>query len=395
MKKATREQTKQHNYRLVLKLIYDNEKISRAEIARITALTPTTVSALVDEWIAQGLVSEVGQSRLTVGKPPTHLSLVKDARQMIGIDLGNSELRGVVTNLRGEIIHQSCLRLEGRKGSQALELVFQLVENMLKMVDRPLLGIGIGTPGIVEKDARIIRGSINLDWWDLPLCDLLEERFHQPVLMINDSRAAVLGEYTFGKSRGISDLVVIKVGDGISAGILLGGELYYGFSSGAGEIGHVTVAPEGDMCRCGHRGCLEAMASCGSIIRQAQRLAQSHPESLLSRLKTHPADIEFEDVLQAVKEGDELATRLVEQVGEYLGVAAANIVGLLNIPRIVIAGIVSKFGEPLTQSIRQKMSQYSISAIADQTEIEISPLGDDIVTLGAVALLVRNKLGLL
>ncbi len=395
MKKATREQTKHHNYRLVLKLIYDNEKISRADIARTTALTPTTVSALVDEMIAQGLVSEVGQTRLSVGKPPTHLSLVKDARQSIGIDLGNSELRGVVTNLRGEIVHQDCLRLEGRRGQQALELVFQLVEQMLQMVDRPLLGIGIGTPGIVEKGARIIRGSINLDWWDLPLCDLLEERFHQPVLMINDSRAAVLGEYTFGKSRGISDLAVIKVGDGISAGILLNGELYYGVSAGAGEIGHVVVAPQGEMCRCGHRGCLEAMASRGAMVRRARQLAPSHPESALSRLTTHPEEIEFETILQALNEGDALAMHLVEQIGEYLGIAAANIVGLLNLPRIVIAGIVSQFGERLTQSIRKKMIEHSIAPIAEQTEVEISPLGDDIVTLGAVALVMRDKLGLL
>lgn len=394
MKKATREHTKDHNLRLVLKLIYDQDRISRAEIARITKLTPTTVSGLVEELMAQGLVREVGQTRFSVGKPPTLLSLDKNARQIIGLDLGNDELRGVVTNLRGEIVFQDVLKLEGRRGEQAVDQVFQLVERILRAVDRPLLGIGIGAPGIIEENTRLVRGAINPDWWDLPLGDMLEERFHQPVLMVNDSRAAVLGEYTFGSARNISDLVLIKVADGISAGILLGGELYYGFISGAGEIGHVTVAPEGELCRCGHRGCLEAMASRGAILRRAQRAAQQHPESLLNRMVVHPAEIEIETILRAFYDGDEQANELITQVGEYLGIAAAFIIGLLNVPRIVIAGSVSLLGEPLVKSIREKMNRYSIELISEQTEVVISSLGPDIVTLGAATLLMRDKLGL-
>ena len=148
--KATHIQTKAHNKRLILKTIYDQGRISRAEIARMTRLTRTTVSNLVAEFIDEGLVEEIGLEPSRGGKPATLLGVVDDSRHLIGIDLANSEFRGAVVNLRGEVKHRLSLPVNDTNGEAALTLAYQLIDELIQMADSPLLGIGIGTPGLIN-----------------------------------------------------------------------------------------------------------------------------------------------------------------------------------------------------------------------------------------------------
>lgn len=394
MKKATRQQTKTHNTRLILKTIYNEGQTSRADVARLTSLTRTTVSDIVSELMQEGLVAEVGLGQPAGGKPPILLSVMEDARYLIGLDLAGSEFQGALINLRGKIKHRLSLPINDRDGDAALALVYKLIDELVACADQPILGIGIGTPGLMDARRGVVRHAVNLDWHDLALGDLLEERYKWPVYIANDSQVAALAESTFGDSRGASNLIVIKAGRGTGAGIVLDRQLYYGDGFGAGEIGHVVVVENGELCRCGRRGCLETVASSRAVVRRAQAIAQNDARSALHRFAAAPEEINIDVVLQAFEAGDETLRPIVAEVGRYLGMAVAHLVGALNVQRIVLAGSLARFGQALLDPIRQEVKQRSLAALAEETTIELTSLGPDIVIQGAAALLLARELGL-
>jgi len=394
MPKATRQQTKEHNMRLVLRTIYDRGVISRADISRATRLTKTTVSSIVTDLMQEGLIEEVGFGTSDGGKPPILLSVVDEARYFIGIDLADSEFRGATVNLRGDIVHRFSLPVEDRDGDAALDLVYTLIEKLLAASDRPVQGIGIGTPGLMDPENGVIRRAVNLNWRDLPMRRLLESRYDLPCYIANDCQAAALGEYTFAHNSATSNLIVVKVGRGIGSGIVLNSQLYYGDGYGAGEIGHLVVVEDGEACACGNRGCLETVASTQALVRQARCIARANPKSLLHQFSPTPGQINTETVLQAFNAGDDELRAIVVESGTCLGIAVANFIGVLNIHRIVIAGSMARFGDVLLDAIQQMMRKYSMSILADETEVELSSLGQDIVIKGAASLLLANELKL-
>ncbi len=392
-KKATRKQTKTHNRSLVLKTIYDERETSRASIARQTDLTRPTVSAIVAELMEEGLVQEVGRTPSSGGKPATLLSVIDDSRHLIGLDLANSQFRGAIVNLRGEIRQRVSIPVQERDGEAALALVYQLLDELIGSADYPILGVGIGTPGLMDAEQGIVRTAVNLDWRDLPLGKILAERYGIPVYIANDSQVAALGEFTFGQHNGIENLAVLKVGRGIGAGIIIDGELYYGDSYGAGEIGHFKVVDSGEPCRCGQFGCLETVSSNQAIVRQA-RVAAQLPTSSFHDYVDSPAKITTDVVLAATRAGDIAAEEIVASAGRYLGFATAGLISILNIETVVVAGSAARFGSILLDPLKQEMQRRSLLPLAQNTCVMASQLGADIVILGAAALLLDNELGL-
>lgn len=387
--KVTQDLAKQHNKRLILKTIYDEEPLSRADIARSTKLTRTTVSNVVSELMEEGLVQESGQAPSGGGKPPTLLQMIPDARNVIGVDLSGEELRGTVYDLRGEALHQLTMPLLAETGQDVLEDLYQLLEQLADKAAAPLLGIGIGTPGLVNAQEGIIHVAVHLNWEDVPLRQLLEERFQLPVYVVNDSQAAALAQHTFDNEAAVNDIAVVKVGRGISAGIILNGQLHHGGNnSGASEIGHVRVVEGGELCACGHFGCLETVAGNKAVLRWANMIAQTNPQATL------PADqpLTIEEVIQAYHAGDQTLKPVIEQVGRYLGISVVNLVTILNIPQIVLAGDIARFGEDLLPPLQQEITSRTLPAIAAKTKVRLSALGSDIVMQGAAALLLTNEL---
>jgi glucokinase-like ROK family protein len=394
VQKATRKQTKAYNTRLVLRTIYDSDRISRADVARATGLTRPTVSDAVANLRKRALVEEVGQGPSAGGKPPILLSVVDDSRHAIAIDLASGEFRGAVVNLRGEIRHRVSLPLDGRDGDDALALVYELVDRLVAASSSSLLGIGLGTPGLMDPMNGVVRRAVNLDWQDLPLRSLLKKRYGLPLYVANDCQVAALAEFTFGEAKGTENLVVVKVEHGIGAGIVLNGQLFHGDTFGAGEIGHVVVAENGRPCRCGHVGCLETVASNRAIIERAQATACEDPHSLLHQFARRPEEIGIPEICRAVEAGDEAMRQAILEVGRYLGLAVANLIGVLSVRCILIAGSVTCFGQLLLDAIQQEMVQRSLSAVARETRLGVSSIGSDIVILGAAALVLTQELGL-
>ena len=221
MEKATRQYTKEHNRNLVLKMIFAHEKISRAEIARISQLTRTTVSDIVNDLLQEGLVSEVGMGDSQGGKNPILLSLVEDSRWLIGLDLGQNQFRAAVVNLRGKIRDVVSVPVNDRDGIESLTLVYQMLSQLINGTTQQVSGIGVGAPGLINTAEGMVVNAVNLNWKNIPLTSLLEERFHLPVSIMNDCQAAALGEKTYGKGfQKEENLVLINIHYGIGAGII-------------------------------------------------------------------------------------------------------------------------------------------------------------------------------
>lgn len=389
MEKATRTHIKVHNRNLVLKTIFSNENISRAEIARITRLTRTTVSNIVSDLIDEGMVSEIGIGQSQVGKTPILLSLIEDSRWLIGLDLAQNQFRGAVVNLRGKIRDVVTIPVNNGDGINALPLVYQILDQLISSTRQPLSGIGVGTPGLINTSEGLVVNAVNLNWKNLPLTNLLKERYHLPVYILNDCQAAAIGEMTYGKDfQKDKNLVLINVHHGIGSGIIINREIFQGDTGFAGEIGHIVVVHEGgEICRCGKRGCLETVASAKALTRQAIELVKQYPECGLPR---ETKQINLDTIDEAFKTGDPLIRDLVLKTADFIGMAISNLVGILNIQKIVIEGDMTRFGDPWLDKIRTAMMNYSLGQLVENTHVEIGKLGENAIILGAAAVFANN-----
>jgi glucokinase-like ROK family protein len=392
-RKATHQQTKLHNRDLVLKTIFDYETISRAEVARVTKLTRATVSDMVASLLEEGLIEEVGYGESIGGKAPILLSLVADSRYLIGLNLAQDKFIGSVVNLRGEIKETVEFPVNDSDGEQALQRVYQILDRLLEKEWKPLVGIGIGTPGLVNTREGVVVNAVNLDWQDLPLARLLESRYSLPVTVLNDSQATAIGEYVYGTSHhSESNLIVVTVKHGIGAGILINGRLFQGDGGGAGEIGHVVVQENGSLCRCGKYGCLETIASARAIVQRAIMLAPEYGNSELAR---NPQDISLSAVEMAWRIDDPLAHRVLSDAAHYLGASIASLIGVLNIQKIVLTGDMACFGEKWLQAVRYAMMQAALTRMAQDTQLEIGTLEFRACILGASAFMLLDNYSLL
>jgi N-acetylglucosamine repressor len=378
--KATHQQTRTFNQQLVLRALHDHSPLSRADLARLTGLTRTSVGDLVGTLIADGLIEEVGRGRSSGGKSPILLRVAPDGRHLIGLDLGEAQFSGAVVNLRGEILRSIHLPPDGRDGHTTVELVFQLVDALRGEDPSPLLGIGIGAPGIIDTSTGTVRWSVNLNWAELRLGPLLEERYGVPVVVANDSHAAALAELTFLHRPRPNNLIVIKVGRGVSAGIILNGQLFQGDGYGAGEFGHVAMGSADAPCRCGGEGCLETKTSMRALLDAARAI--------------EPSITDEGGLVAAFLAGVTGIRRIVLDAARELGIAVGWLIGVLNVNHVLVVGPVAAFGEDWLAEVRRSACSSVLELLARDTQIEFGYVHDDVVVLGASAMLMERQLGL-
>jgi predicted NBD/HSP70 family sugar kinase len=268
--------------------------------------------------------------------------------------------------------HEPRRRGSGRR--PGVELVHELIDEVRAAATTPILGIGVGTPGIVDQTGTI-RWAVSLDWQDLPLAQILQERHALPTVVANDSRAAAFATYLFKGDARPANLAVIKVGRGIGAGLILKDQLFGGDNEAAGEIGHVVVDRDGDACHCGRYGCLETVASAPAIIR-------------------HSGATSLEALAARAEEGDEEALGAVRTAGRALGVRIAHLVATLDVRHIALVGTVTTLGDPWLDAVRDEATSRSLAATGHETVIENGGTGEDVTLLGACALLLTRELGL-
>ncbi len=359
--KLLQEDAKRHHRALLLQQLFRQGPASRADLARVTALTRVTVSDLIGEMVAEGLVEELGAPAETrVGKPPMLVGFVHESAHIVCLDLSREDsIHGAVVNLAGEPRTRQEVPLKGRKGEAAVEAVHDLARSLVATATSPVLGIGVGSPGVVDANGTVIDAP-NLGWHGVPLAASLRERLGLPVFVANDANIAALGEHTFGGATG-GGLMVLRVGKGVGAGLILEGQLLHGHRSAAGEIGHVVVEPRGEQCACGRVGCLETL------------LAVPH---LRRRL-----------------EGVDAPAKVLRRTGQRLGAALAPVVGTLNLHELVLSGPNDLLGGPLRDAAAETIRRNTMPVIGDELVVRTSVLGEDVVLAGAAVLVLAGELG--
>jgi N-acetylglucosamine repressor len=387
--KATHQLTRRSNERLVLRTVYEHGPLSRADVARATGLTRTTVSDVVEGLIVAGLTREVGVGPSTGGKAPILLEVPADARHLVGVDVDRDRVSGAIVNLRGQVRGRAERDLADCDGPAAMAALASLVEELVASASRPLAGVGVGTPGLVDTSSGTVRWAVGLDWRDLAVGPRLALLTGLPVVVVNDSQAAAMAEWAFGGHDNSSAMIVVKVGEGIGAGIVIAGRLHVGDDSGAGEIGHTRMGFGELPCRCGGRGCLETVASLRAVLERAQALAPESPDSTLSG-----SPVTRSALLAAFAAGDALARSVVLESARPLGGVLGAMIGTLGARKIVLVGAMTAFGQPWLDAVRAETQRSALALLVEQAEIDLGTTGSDVVELGAAAILMASELGL-
>ncbi len=278
------EAGKELSRRLVLDQIRQQGEVSRSEIVRTTGLSKATVSAIVSELFEAGLVQETGSQNSHVGRPRILLSLVPDANFALGAELTDEECRVVLTDLHAKPIKRVSQPVMANDLSvpSLMDVLAACIAEAVKDIDATrLLALGVCVPGIVDPSSGIVTFSVILPWENVKLAEILQERFPYPISVFSRGTAATWGERWYGAGKNARNLLYARVGSGIVSGLVINGQPYLGRNSGAGELGHVTVQPDGALCRCGNRGCLATVATTGALLNRVRQLLREDPANAL------------------------------------------------------------------------------------------------------------------
>ncbi len=317
-------------------------------------------------------------------------------KHVVGIDIGGTKLATVVADTTGYILNKVRKPTLAERGPEyALELLFDMVRETIELAgleQEAISAIGVSCGGPLDTKTGIVYSPPNLPGWDaLPLKAQLESEFQMPVTIENDANASALAEYRFGGGCGYNAVLYMTMSTGIGGGIVLDGQVYHGANDSAGEVGHQILLPDGPLCGCGKRGCLEALCSGPAIARRAQAAIRNEKASataLLDLAGGRIEDVRSEHVLEAARHGDPLALQLVEETGYYMGWGIANLVNILN-PDIVLLGTIAiAAGDLLLNPIRKTVSEFAMTRPAEAVKIAPAQLGAALGDLAAVALVV-------
>src|SRR3954471_1171373 len=372
----------------VIRALRDEGQISRADIARRTGLSRSTVSSLVSDLQADGLVVERPEPGSAYGaqggRPPILLSFDASAGAALAVHFGHSHLRVAVSDLASTILAERTRPLDtDHDAYEGLDMAAQLVVETLAdagIARENVIGAGMGLPGpifqVPPTHGTVGSSAILPGWIGMTAAQELQKRLEIPVMVDNDANLGALAEAAFGAGRDAGDLVYLKVSSGIGAGLILNGRLYRGSAGLAGELGHVLVAPDGIVCRCGNRGCLETVAGTGALV------------DLLRR--SHGDDITMEGMLDAARDGDAGCRRVIHDAGRALGSVAATLLNVLNPEMVIVGGQLAAAGDILLDGMRESIARAALPESGRSAELVAGVLGERAHVLGALALVVSE-----
>lgn len=364
-------------------------RTTRTEITGHLGLSKATVSEAISTLMVHGLVREVGKQQHGRGRSQVILEFQAQTRLVIGVHFSEDGCHAVLTDLLANPIDSTILPLAGTTPEDFVEAVSSCVDVLSRNAAAPIIGLGVGVPGLVDPNGREIIASVPYGWSHVPIADILEPRLNLPTVVANRAKAAALGEYWHGDHAFASDrrfLAYIHAGAGIASGLVIDGELYYGKGGSAGEIGHITVDPNGLPCGCGNRGCLHTVASESAIVRSVRISARLTPVPGSGDPLPSLGAIGLPGLIERASAGDELVLAAIDEAGSWLGIATSTLLNLMNPSVVVIGGSVAAFGDPLFDAVRTEVRQRALWDALDGVSIVPSVLGDDAGTIGAAAL---------
>ncbi|KXT76777.1 ROK family glucokinase [Streptococcus sp. DD12] len=315
------------------------------------------------------------------------------AKKLLGIDLGGTTIKFGIVTLQGEVQEKWAIATNTLDdGKHIVPDIVAAIKHRLDlygMTAADFAGIGMGSPGAVDRSAKTVSNAYNLNWEDRQeIGSVIEREIGIPFAIDNDANVAALGERWVGAGENNPDVVFVTLGTGVGGGIIADGNLIHGVAGAGGEIGHVIVEPQdGFACTCGNQGCLETVASATGVVRVARLLAESYEgtSDIKAQIDNGEA-VSSKDIFDAAKAGDSFAESIVDRVSAYLGLAVANISNILNPDSVVIGGGVSAAGEFLRSRVETYFQKYAFPKVRQTTRIKIAELGNDAGIIGAASL---------
>lgn len=347
--------------------------LSQVELAGLTGLSPATVSNIVKELASAGVLHTAPGTRS--GRRAQHVTLAHALGLVVGVHFSTRHMRIALADVAHTVVAENHMPLaKDHRADNELDRVMLMLADMLDSVDaemRDVLAVGIALPAPYDRlTGTVARTGFMRGWDGVAVGEVMQRRLKHPVFVDNAANLAALGELRMGAARGKDSAVYIDVGDTIGSGLILGGRVYTGHSGVAGELGHTVIREDGPLCRCGNRGCLEAIAG-GPAILEPLRSARS--------------GLKLQDVIIHAMSGDSACIRAIAKAGEAIGVATANLCNLFDPERIVVGGELSRAGELLLGPLRREVERAIVVGPEAVPDIVQSQLGARAATMGAIA----------
>jgi len=387
------------NLSSVLRSIYSEAPLSRAQLAAKTGLNKSTISSLVEDLLDRKLIHETGINYVGTGRPATQLEINSNVGAVVGVELGVDFVAVVLADFKGKIIERKQINADPAASQEKTFIPTRaLIEEMVQKCNElglKVLGLSFSIPGTVDLEKGILIFAPNLQWHNVPFRELFSRSTGLKVFIENDANAAALAEHLFGVAKNLKDFIFVFAGVGLGGGLFLNGQLYRGKGGYAGEIGHTPIIedPFQKPCHCGNLGCWETYANQYSVVERVQIRLETKRSNLISSLmEKQNAPLSISIIKQAAEMGDTDALECLAEAGMALGNGIAGLVNIFNPEMIILGGPISIAGDFLLPSIKQSVNKRAMHEIVIQTEINISAFGTDASVIGAVAVVVDDIL---
>ena len=381
MQKHDQDYIRRKNKKIVFQIIRSKSPISRADIARTTKMSPTTISRIVQELIDQGFIKEMElQSMSTPGRRAILLELDQTSVLTVGIELDKSSFKIGIVDFEGRIIHiRNVKREAGISPDESMVQISQELQTIIeqeKIDSNKIIGIGIGIPGLVNLENGEVILSAQLGWNDIDVVAKMKVLTGFEVAIDNELKVKALAEYSYGGVKGTTRTAIIGFGSGVGSALVIDGKIYRGDTNSAGEIGHTIVDPNGVQCECGKVGCLQTYIAENSLIIEANKVT---PISSLDEL------------FEKHQEGQLWASTIIDRAIAYIGITIANVISVYNPGTVVVSGnLVEKYAEIRSTIEQNELQKYVWKPLQNSYRLVVSSLGSNGVVIGA-SLLAQNE----
>jgi len=396
---SNHQSVRRSNRAAIFRALHALAPIARVDLARESGLNPGTVTNIVDEFLESGLVRETDRAparapvRPRVGRRPVYLEINPDARYAIGVDLARNAVSGAVINLEGVTIasvrEPTGALVSGTLIEQVRHVVGQLLDQISPDQRKRVVGAGIGAPGALSiRSGRFLPPPSYGNWEEIDLRHEIERAIAIPTTIDNNANTATLAELWFGAGSGMRNFVLLNLGTGVGAGLVLDGDLYRGEHDLAAEIGHVSIAMDGARCACGNSGCLEMYVSVPRVLAATRAAVETgEPTVLRKPFRSGPRDITLSDLFEAAQAGDSLAVRVINDVARFLAAGIVNIINTLDPEVVFIGRELAAAGDLLLEPVRHEVRQRVLPVLRPTVRIEAATLVNaPVVGAGVLAL---------
>ncbi|MFD2115147.1 ROK family protein [Paenibacillus yanchengensis] len=379
----------------IIQALLKNGPMSRIELTRFTNLSRATISATVAELMDSELVQETSSQYSTGGRPATLINLTPHSRVIVGADYSNQTWTLGAFDLLGNTVKEVTIPVSDSTIETVIQSLVTSLEHFIdQLVEKPIELIGLGMPGLVDVNRGVIVSASNIGWYNVEIVKKIKERMNWEVVAINRHRARGLAECRFGVGKDFGEIVYIGIGTGIAAGLFHNRQILFGAIGGAGELGHITVDPNGPWCPCGNNGCLQQLATSSAMEQELRRMLRSGKVSSIYPDSSYDLQlIKSADIGKGADEGDQLCMEVVEKAATYLGIAMANLINIVNPETIILGGTVPMESEYYIKVATDVMHRRALSPLNSNVQVLRASQNDLGGALGAANFALDQHVG--